>query len=303
MSRRQAAPGAPEGGLIVDKTPGPTSHDIVAIARRSLRQPRVGHAGTLDPMATGVLVLLLGRATRLAQFLGQDEKRYEAVVAFGQATSTCDAEGTPIGPRSETRVGRGALDAAIARHRGPQMQTPPAVSAKKVGGHRAYDLARAEKPVVLAPVSVELHEAEVVEFDGHRATLHVTCSAGYYVRALARDLGEALGIGAHLHALRRTRSGLFGLERAVTVEALAKGAAETLVPALLSPADLLAHLPTVVATGEGCERLEHGRTLEPGHLLGRLPAQGETKVVDQSGRLLAIAKVGRGALHPVVVLR
>jgi tRNA pseudouridine55 synthase len=183
------------------------------------------------------------------------------------------------------------------------MQTPPAVSAKKVGGHRAYDLARAEKPVVLAPVPVELHEAEIVEFDGHRATLHVTCSAGYYVRALARDLGEALGVGAHLHTLRRTRSGLFGLERAVTVEALARGAAETLVPALLSPADLLAHLPSVVATGEGCERLGHGRSLEPVHLTGRLPGQGETRVVDQSGRLVAIAKVGPGALHPVVVLR
>ena len=177
------------------------------MARRSLGQPRIGHAGTLDPMATGVLVLLLGRATRLAQFLGQDEKRYEAVVAFGQATSTCDAEGTPIGPRSDTRVERGALDAAITRYRGPQMQTPPAVSAKKVGGHRAYDLVRAEKPVALAAVPVELHEAEIVGFDGHRATLHVTCSAGYYVRALARDLGEALGVGAHLHALRRTRSG------------------------------------------------------------------------------------------------
>ena len=302
MSRRQAAPGAPEGGLIVDKTPGLTSHDIVAIARRSLRQPRIGHAGTLDPMATGVLVLLLGRATRLAQFLAQDEKRYEAVVAFGQATSTYDAEGTPIGPRSDTRVERGALDAAITRYRGPQMQTPPAVSAKKVGGHRAYDLVRAEKPVALAPAPVELHEAEIVEFDGHRATLHVTCSAGYYVRALARDLGEALGVGAHLHALRRTRSGLFGLERAVTVDALARGPADALTPAVLSPADLLAHLPAVVATDEGCERLGHGRPLEPVHLIGRFPGRGDARVVNQSGRLVAMAKVGPGALHPVVVL-
>jgi len=303
MSRRQAAPGAPVGGLIVDKTPGLTSHDIVAIARRSLQQPRVGHAGTLDPMATGVLVLLLGRATRLAQFLAQDEKRYEAVVAFGQATSTCDAEGTPIGPRSETPVERGALDAAIAQCRGSQMQTPPAVSAKKVGGHRAYDLVRAEKPVALAPVPVELHEAEIVEFDGHRATLHVRCSAGYYVRALARDLGEALGVGAHLHGLRRTRSGLFGIERAVTVDALARRTADAVVLALLSPADLVAHLPAVMATGEGCGRLEHGRSLEPAHVTGRLPGLGEARVMDQSGRLVAIAKVGPGALHPVVVLR
>ena len=225
MSRRQAAPGAPEGGLIVDKTPGLTSHDIVAIARRSLRQPRVGHAGTLDPMATGVLVLLLGRATRLAQFLGSGPRSgTKPLCAFGQATSTCDAEGTPIGPRSDTRVERGALEAALTRYRGPQLQTPPAVSAKNVGGHRAYDLVRAEKPVALAPVPVELHEAEIVEFDGHRATLHVTCSAGYYVRALARDLGEALGVGAHLHALRRTRSGLFGLERAVTRGCARQGA-------------------------------------------------------------------------------
>jgi len=292
----------PDGLLIIDKPCGPTSHDVVARVRRALRETAIGHTGTLDPMATGVLVLLLGRATRLAQFLGQDEKRYEAVVAFGQATSTYDAEGTPIGPRSDTRVERGALDAAITRYRGPQMQTPPAVSAKKVGGHRAYDLVRAEKPVALAPAPVELHEAEIVEFDGHRATLHVTCSAGYYVRALARDLGEALGVGAHLHALRRTRSGLFGLEGAVTVDALARGPADALAPAVLSPADLLAHLPAVVATDEGCERLGHGRPLEPVHLIGRFPGRGDARIVDQSGRLVAVAKVGSGALHPVVVL-
>jgi tRNA pseudouridine55 synthase len=199
-------------------------------------------------------------------------------------------------------VERGALDAAITRYRGPQMQTPPAVSAKKVGGHRAYDLVRAERPVALAPAPVELHEAEIVEFDGHRATLHVTCSAGYYVRALARDLGEALGVGAHLHALRRTRSGLFGLEGAVTVDALARGPADALAPAVLSPADLLAHLPAVVATDEGCERLGHGRPLEPVHLIGRFPGRGDARIVDQSGRLVAVAKVGSGALHPVVVL-
>jgi tRNA pseudouridine55 synthase len=302
MSRRQAAHGAPEGGLVVDKTPGLTSHDIVAIARRSLGQPRVGHAGTLDPMATGVMVLLLGRATRLAQFLAQDEKCYDAVVAFGQATSTCDAEGTPVGPRSETPVARVALDAALARCRGSQMQIPPAVSAKKIGGHRAYDLARADKPVALEPVRVELREAEILEFDGHHATLRVTCSAGYYVRALARDLGEALGVGAHLHGLRRTRSGRFGLERAVGMDALARGPADALAPAVLTPAELLAHLPAVVATSEGCERLGHGRTLEPAHLTGRLPGAGETRVVDPSGRLVAIAKVRPGFLHPVVVL-
>ena len=303
MSRRQAAPGAPEGGLVVDKTPGLTSHDIVAIARRSLRQPRVGHTGTLDPLATGVLVLLLGRATRLAQFLAQDEKRYDAIVAFGQATSTCDAEGTPIGPRLEASVERGALDAALARLRGPQMQLPPAVSAKMVGGHRAYDLARAEKPVPLEPVQVELRDAEILDFDGRHATIRATCSAGYYVRALARDLGEALGVGAHLHALRRTSSGLFGLDRAVRVDALATGPAEALAPAVISPADLLAHVPAIVATAQGCEWLENGRPLGPAQIAGPSPGRGETRVLDQSGRLVAIAKVGAGFLHPVVVLR
>ena len=142
MKRRKAAPGAPEGGLVMDKAAGITSHDVVAIARRILGQPRIGHTGTLDPLATGVLPLLLGRATRLAQYLAADEKAYEAVVRFGQATSTYDAEGAPVGPSVETRVDRAALEAALEQLRGTRLQMPPAVSAKRVGGHRAYDLAR-----------------------------------------------------------------------------------------------------------------------------------------------------------------
>jgi tRNA pseudouridine55 synthase len=303
MTRRKAAPGAPEGGLVVDKTAGLTSHDVVALARRALGQPRIGHTGTLDPMATGVLVLLLGRATRLAQFLALDDKAYDATVDFGQATSTYDAEGAPVGPRSEMPVERDALEAALATFRGAHLQAPPAVSAKKVKGHRAYDLVRAAAPVTLAPVAVELHQIDVVAFDGRQARLRVACSAGFYVRALAHELGQQLGMGAHLHALRRVRSGRFGLEQAVSIEALATRPLETVASRLVTSADLVGHLTTIVAAGEGLERLARGRDLAPAHVVaGTLAATGQARVLDESGRLLAVGTLAPGLLHPVVVL-
>lgn len=302
MKRRKAAPGAPEGGLVMDKAAGITSHDVVAIARRILGQPRIGHTGTLDPLATGVLPLLLGRATRLAQYLAADEKAYEAVVRFGQATSTYDAEGAPVGPSVDTPVDRAALEGALDQLRGTRLQMPPAVSAKRVGGHRAYDLARRDTVPVLTPVDVRLHRVSVTRFDGQTAGLDVECSAGFYVRSLAHDLGQILGNGAHLTALRRTRSGQFTLARAMSVQTLSQSP-ETAADHVWPMARLLPHLPAVVLGRLGQDYLTHGRQIGPGDTAGGvLPASGTACLLSESGDLLGLAECRGGALQPVVVL-
>ena len=302
MRRRRAAAGAPEGALVVDKPAGPTSHDVVATARRALGQPRVGHTGTLDPQATGVLPLLLGRATRLAQFLSTSRKSYEAHVRFGQATSSYDAAGDPIGPAQDIVVDPARLELALDAFRGTFTQTPPAVSAKQVGGRRAYDLARADQPVTLAPVSVEVHELVLVDVQGPTAQLRVTCSAGFYVRALAHDLGIALGTGAHLAALRRTRSGAFTLEEAVSLDQLVQDAA-SVAGSVLPLAAILADWPMVTASARGCDRLAHGQMLSVTDLAAPAPHQaGRMRVMTEAGELAALADWRAGALHPFLVL-
>ena len=302
MKRRKAVPGAPEGGQVMDKAAGLTSHDVVAVARRVLGQPRIGHTGTLDPLATGVLPLLLGRATRLAQFLAADAKAYEATVRLGQATSSYDADGTPVGPLVETLAERPALDAALEQLRGRQLQLPPAISAKRIGGHRAYDLARRDEAPALTPVEVQLHRVHVTSFDGRTVTLALECSAGFYVRSLAHDLGRILGLGGHLTALRRTRSGQFTTARAMTVQALAESP-ESATEHVWPMASLLPHLPSVVLGRLGQDYLSHGRQIGPGDTAeGRLPASGVTRLLSESGHLLGLAECRAGALQPVVVL-
>lgn len=317
--RRRAAPGAPEGGLVVDKPAGMTSHDVVALARRVLGQPRIGHTGTLDPMATGVLVLLLGRATRLAQYLATDEKTYLATIRFGWATSTYDAEGVPVpgtakGPRAvpgTTSVGTDALEAALECFRGPHLQVPPQVSAKKVAGRRAYELAREDKPVPLAPVQVQTSELTIVRAQGDAAEVRVTCSAGFYVRSLAHDVGVRLGTGAHLASLRRIRSGRFSIAEAVTAESLAADP-ETTCGRLVPMSELLPGMPVARLTSEGCRRIAHGQTVGPSDLESPLLLPGpasRVQLVDEAGGLVAVAEVettDRGGpsrlLHPVLVL-
>ncbi len=302
MKRRQAAPGAPEGGLVMDKAARLTSHDVVAVARRLLGQPRIGHTGTLDPLATGVLPLLLGRATRLAQFLAADTKAYEATVRFGQATSTYDADGTPVGPVVETAVDRPALDAALEQLRAQRLQLPPSVSAKRVGGHRAYDLARRDAAPSLAAVDVQLLSVSVTRSDGQSVDLQLECSAGFYVRSLAHDLGQILGVGGHLTALRRTRSGQFTLARAMSVQALSQ-APESAAEHVWPMASLLPHLPAVVLGRLGQDYLSHGRQIGPGDTAGApLPASGMARLLSESGHLLGLAECRAGALQPVVVL-
>jgi tRNA pseudouridine55 synthase len=302
MTRPPARPGAPEGGLVVDKPAGPTSHDVVALARRSLGQPRVGHTGTLDPMATGVLPLLLGRATRLARFLAADRKSYEAAVRFGQATSTYDAEGTPVGPATRTVPDRAAIEEMLERFRGRFDQVPPIVSAKKVGGHRAYTLARAAAPVTLAPVAVEVSRLEMVRLEGAVATLHIDCSAGFYVRSLAHDLGVALGVGAHLAALRRTRSGPFVLDDCVSIEQLADASGDTEVR-LIGMVDLLPDLLARSLSPSEAEGVTRGRDVSnPCEPTNDCPSARFVRLLAPDGRLAAVAEARRDALHPLVVL-
>src|SRR5262245_46632748 len=196
------------GVLVVDKPAGRTSHDVVALARRALGVSRIGHTGTLDPFATGVLPLVVGRATRLARFLSASDKTYVAGVRLGAASPTYDSEGVPASsaPPADAGIGRDAVERELAPFSGPHPQTPPPFSAKKVGGVRAYRRARAHQPVELQPVTVTVSSLELEAFDGGRAVVRIVCSTGFYVRAFAHELGERLGCGAYLEALRRTRA-------------------------------------------------------------------------------------------------
>jgi len=300
-----------DGVLVVDKPQGPTSHDIVDRARRALRERRIGHTGTLDPFATGVLPLCVGRATRLARFLSGGDKVYRASVRLGFATTTDDLTGEPLADARAVSVSRMALEDAIAAFVGTFDQVPPAFSARHVGGRRLYELARRGEAAARAASPVTVHALEVLSFEADRLELEVRCSAGTYVRAIARDLGERLGTGGHLVALRRTRSGSFGLDQAVPGDALDAAVADALVP-------LCRLLPDVAAVrvGEhGRTLVSHGRDLGPEAVEGAFPDASAplVRVLDGSGELIALA-VPRGfdpgdsglprlaALHPEVVL-
>lgn len=311
------------GALLVDKPSGPTSHDIVAIARRALRTKAIGHTGTLDPLATGLLVLLVGHATRLAQFLVTDEKEYIADVRLGVATATYDAQG--LGPeRGQTRVRPGSdlgltpsperLAAVLAEFLGTFPQLPPPFSAKKIGGERAYKKARRNEPVELKPVEVTVRELEILDpgtadqgpRDQGLIRLRIVCSSGFYVRSLAHDIGQLLGCGAHLEALRRIRAGQFTIADALSLEALEQ-AGDTIGSRLVSPNTLLAGMAAVTPTEEGQRRAWNGNTLGPAHLqapLARLAGDAKVRVLSPSGEVLAVAEWrSDGLLHPLVVLR
>ena len=315
MNAPSPTPRALDGVLIVDKTEGPTSHDVVKFARRALAESRIGHTGTLDPMATGVLPLVIGRATRLAQFLTASDKHYEATIAFGRTTDTCDATGKETAS-SELRPTREQLDAALERFRGTYEQTPPAYSAKNIDGERSYDLARksarrpasSDAPAAVRPkaVSVTARRVEVLTFDGDTARIDMQVTAGFYVRSLAHDLGEALGCGAHLSALRRTRSGEFGLDHAVPLVDVLQAGRESLAGRLVPLSALLSELPSVTLRGRGnVERLKNGVEIEPGDVIEPIsPLPDLVRVIDPGGNLAALARPGKtpGFLHGWVVL-
>jgi tRNA pseudouridine55 synthase len=248
--------------------------------------------------------MMIGGATRLASLLAGGDKTYDAAIRLGVSTDTDDAAGAPVGEACTDLPDEAAVYAALEKFRGTFAQVPPTHSAKHVAGQRAYDLARKSREVTLEPVDVTVHALESVRRDGDVVHIRIVCSPGFYVRALARDLGRALGCGAHLAALRRVRSGTFDVADAVSV-----GEADRLGRAieerLIRPADALPQLPSVTVTEAGLNRATHGNPIGPEHLTARwIPpaASGRVRVLGPAGRLVALAESRGGALHPVVVL-
>jgi tRNA pseudouridine55 synthase len=282
----------PSGVLVVDKPSGPTSHDVVERVRKALGQPRAGHTGTLDPFATGALAVCLGKATRLVRFLAEGDKVYRATVRLGFATTTDDRLGEPLGEARPVAVEAAAVQAACLTLTGALMQVPPLYSAKRVAGQRMYDLARQGVEVAREPVPVTVHALDVVECAGDRVELEVRCSPGTYVRALARDLGAALGVGGHLFDLRRTRTGAFSLEQAVGWDDLPRRGRDAVLPM----STLLTEMPAVTVGAEGVAYLKNGRPLGREQVRAGFPEADpppRLRVLDESGALLALA-VPRG---------
>ncbi len=271
--------------------------------RRIANTRKVGHLGTLDPIATGVLPLVIGRATRLAQFYTRSDKIYEGVVRFGWSTTTYDRAGDPTGPVSDAVPDAEAIEAALDRFRGEFLQTPPPVSAKKVAGKRAYELARASVAVELEPVRIEVYELSLLSLDGPFARLRAHCSGGTYLRSIAHDLGQALGCGAHLHELRRTASGEFELSQARTLAQLESLAAEErLIDALVPAGSMLPNFPAVYVDELTASQIRNGRNF-PASPFRSQSASRFVKAVTHQGALVAIGEaVLPNLYHPAVVL-
>ena len=288
------------GFLVVDKPPGMTSHDVVNRVRRITGERSVGHLGTLDPMATGVLPLLLGKWTRLAQFFGKLDKSYSGSIRFGFSTDTYDAEGDMVGEPQAVSLDRLHLAAMAAGLEGSIEQMPPAFSAKKIAGKAAYTLARAGKPVELKAVPIQVGRFCILKVSGDLAEFEVDISAGGYIRSLAHQLGQIAGCGAHLACLRRTSAGPFTLEHAHTLEELTEAASEGTLEALLPhPRTLLPQLPATTVDTFVAGRVRNGNSVN-------LPEFGGApliKVFEGRDQLIAIGKRIAGTLfQPVVVI-
>ncbi len=248
-----------DGILVVDKETGPTSHDVVASVRRLIGQRRVGHCGTLDPLATGVLVVCLGRYTRLSQWLGNEDKEYLATFVLGQTSTTGDAQGELAPGSGQPLPATQALREALGRLEGSRLQTPPAYSAVKVNGVPSYRLAREHEAVALAPRRVQVQSAELLTYEPPQVTVRVHCGKGTYVRALADELGADLGCGAYVAALRRLRAGALGLDRAMTLKQLAAELdGGTLQRVLVPVVEALAGLPQAEVGSEARRAFCHG---------------------------------------------
>jgi len=289
------------GVLIIDKPAGLTSHDVVNRARRLLHERSIGHLGTLDPMATGVLPLVTGSLTRLAQFYTKSEKIYEGTIRFGFATDTYDAEGEPTTAAQEVRLNAEEVEALAARFRGVIQQTPPPFSAKKINGVPAYKLARQKKEVVLEPAPVEIKEFLILAVEKDRARFRARVASGTYMRSVAHDMGRELACGGHLESLRRTAVAEFNLEDAHTLEELAEaaGTPETLEALFVHPRKLLPQLPSVTADEPTAARIHSGRTVN----LSDLSRARQVKVFSSQRDLIAIATRVAGTLfHPKIVL-
>lgn len=293
--------------IVVDKPAAWTSHDVVAKARRILGERSIGHLGTLDPMATGVLPLLIGHFTRLTQFYTASEKAYEGTIRLGFATDTYDCEGEPTGPTQEVKVTLEQLRDATTAFLGKSLQTPPPFSAKKIHGVPAYKLARKKREVVLQPVEVEVEEFQVTLLQGDLVHFRCRVSSGTYVRALAHELGQRLGAGAHLASLRRTAVAEFTLDHAHTLEEISAAAVPANLDAtpscldhlLVHPRCVLPHIPSVTATDADIARIRNGRTVN----LPEMSRSRWVKVFAGQSDLVCLATRIAGTLfHPKVVL-
>ena len=291
------------GAIVVDKPVGWTSHDVVAKMRRIANTKKIGHLGTLDPNATGVLPLLLGRATRLAQFFGRADKRYEGTVRFGYATDTWDIEGKPLGPDLPVDLDPEQIRDVVQRFVGGLQQVPPPVSAKKIGGVPAYKLARANQPVELKPCAVEVYSIDVLRCEGNELDLRVHCSAGTYVRSIAHELGALVGPGAFLKSLRRTGSGSFDIASARTLEHLQELANEgRLGEAVVRGAELLPEMPAEFVDAPTAGFIRQGRDFRVNPF--RIGSGASlVKAVDPEGELIAIGEAKLPHVyHPILVL-
>ncbi|NOK04836.1 MULTISPECIES: tRNA pseudouridine(55) synthase TruB [Myxococcus] len=287
-----------DGVLVIDKPTGPTSFDVVRQVRSLLRLKKVGHTGTLDPLATGVLPLCLGEATKVAGFITEGDKAYDATVRLGSETDTLDAEGQVTAQAPVPALTPALIESALARFRGTFDQVPPMYSAVKVGGKRLYELARAGEEVERAARQVTVYELVLRDFSAERLQLSVRCSKGFFVRTLAQDVGRALGCGAHLEALRRTASGPFTLAQALPLadvpELLKEGA---LASRLMTMSHALVELPEVRVGAADAKRVSHGVPVEvPAGKVGRV------RVMGPDDALLAVAEVAGGRLRYLRVL-
>ena len=300
------------GVLVIDKPPGITSHDVVARVRKILHQRQVGHFGTLDPFATGVLPVSVGKATRFAQFYLKSRKSYEGTIRFGFSTDTYDGTGKATSEAVPAAPEASVLEGYFREFTGRRMQTPPPFSAKMVDGVRAYKLARQHKPVNLTPVEVEIYALELLSLQGEQVRFAVECSGGTYVRSLAHDFGQKLGCGAHLAGLRRTAVAEFTLNHAVTLERLQESAREGKMDSCIVRLEaLLPDCPELVVRGREETSVRHGHAFElaqamrpgRGEASGHAPVVNLLKILGPERRLIAVARHVSGAVyHPNLVL-
>lgn len=301
-----------DGLLIIDKPRGCTSHDVVLRVRKLLDVKRVGHGGTLDPEATGVLLVALGRATRFFPYLSEQDKTYDGTIRLGFSTDTFDASGRPTSEEKAGLPTMEALAAAMKSMEGEILQAPPAYSAKKIGGSPAYKLARARETFTLEPVRVAVRSFVLRSYTPPFVAFEATCSSGTYIRSLAHDLGLKMGCGAHLHSLRRTSVGPYMIADSMSMAGVEQAAAEGRLPTLVIPLErLLPGTPAIILSSEGAARVLNGSPLSPGHFV---PPSAEAllkadtavfRLFDSSGRLLALARpsAGRDRLLPFLVIR
>jgi tRNA pseudouridine55 synthase len=297
-----------DGVLAVNKESGWTSHDVVAKVRELLGGAKVGHAGTLDPAATGLLPLLIGKGTRIAEYLVEWDKEYRAQLRLGETTDTLDATGTVLDRQSTAHVTPTAIREAVERFRGEIQQLPPMYSAVKIDGVPLYRLARAGKTLPREPRTVVIHQLDVLGIDGQNVTLRVVCSKGTYIRTLCADIGKALGVGGHLRALERTRVGPLMLDRALTVdEIIRRHSLGDLTAYIWSLDEVLRNLPALVVDSRAADRVCHGAPVAWSNVLSskdglaQLEAGMPVRIHDGSGRLLAVGRLSQPGADRIAI--